>query len=132
MRSTVLNSLLLGALISLLGLNPASAAARSVAVAVYVKTGFENGKTRGDIIELVRETAGREGSEQRTPGTGKRKNGERGVEEQGRRRGIESESPKPGEREIPESPVPGAEEPSMPEEIPEEMPEPELEPSDVE
>jgi hypothetical protein len=132
MRSTFLNGLLLGAFISLLGLNPAIAAARSVTVAAYVKAGFENGSTRGDIIELVRETAAREGTEQTTPGMGKRKNGERGTEEPGRRRGTESESPKPGEREAPESPVPGTEEPSMPEEIPEETPEPEIDPRDVE
>lgn len=132
MRSKFLIGLLLGAFISLLGLNPALAADRPIGIAAYVKAEFQNGTMKGDVIEIVREAAGREGNdngqsgagkrrnnEKGMSGTGKPKNGERGTPESGQRRGTESGTSEPSQRKTPQRPTPGSEEPSMPEEMPE-------------
>jgi len=132
MRSKFLTGLLSGSLISLLSLNPGIAAEKSAGIAAYVKADSQNGKIRGDVIEIVREATGREdtdngqsgagkrrNNEKGMSGTDKRKNGERGTSGSSQRRGTESGTSEPSRRKTPQAPTPGSEEPPGQEEMPE-------------
>jgi len=132
MRSKCLTGLLAGALISSLGVNPGIAAEKSSRIAAYVKADSQNGNVKGDVIEIVREAAGREdarngqsgagkrrNNEKGMSGAGKRENGESGMTRPGQRRGAENGTSEPGRRGAPEGRPPAAEEPPAPEDMPE-------------
>ncbi|CAI8928468.1 hypothetical protein [Methylocaldum szegediense] len=118
--------LFVGAFTSSLSLNPAIAASNLSGTATYVRADSQNRTMNGDIIELVREVAGREGSENGKSGTGKLKNGERRMQEEMKRRGTEemkrrgteSTPSKKGPRGTPEGRTPAPEEPVTPEDMP--------------
>lgn len=108
-----------GAFTSSLSLNPAIAASNLAGTTAFVKADSQNRSMNGDIIEIVREATGREGTENGKPGAGKLNNGERRMQEEMKRRGTESTPSKKGPRGTPEGRTPAPEEPATPEDMPE-------------
>lgn len=119
--------LFLGAFTSSLSLTPAIAASNLAGTTAFVKADSQNRSMNGDIIEIVREATGREGTENGKPGAGKPKNGERRMQEEMKRRGTEemkrrgteSTPSKKGPRGTPEGRTPAPEEPAAPGDMPE-------------
>ncbi|MGX2041007.1 hypothetical protein ACWJKU_12860 [Methylocaldum sp. MU1018] len=141
MHSKMLSGLLIGASISLLGMNPAIAAEKPMRVGAHIKAGFQNGTIKGDVIEIVRDSTGREdvesgrsgsgkhrGTEQGTSGAGKHRGTETGTSGTGPHRGTESGTSGSSQRKTPPGGAPGSE--TSPEPMPE--PEPDTGTGDIE